>query len=258
MSWKTLCLGVYHPIYFPSYGPQSHIVNLGGAGAENHRHFYKYEDTQSFIELYSSKITPSWLSYNIVSDFEEELKRMSSIGSEIDPMILHYREYRNRMHSGRTPQYISLFNPLGSKLLEDVSEIAGADRLKAGQINYDLMATLLPSILAVPFDHPSKALNDIRSTNLTVLESWKDLGIGKTYIDTDVSDSPAEKTTTAMELLHNDFNEAKENKFVQEFFEAEFIEEANETVIESVKIGKFPHAIDAQGIVAIIAAAIFD
>lgn len=257
-SWKALCLGVYHPVYFPTFGPQSDIVSLGGAGAENHRPFYKDQNVESFIKSNASRVSPKWLSYNIIAELETEFKRMGNTNSEVDPMILHYRQYRNRMHSGRTPQYKSFFNPLGSKLLEDVSEIAGADRLKVGQINYDLMSTLLPSILEIPFDSPSKALNEVRKKNLTTLTDWGEMEIGKSYVDERVENNPRERTDSALELLNADFQASKMNPFVKEFFGKDFIEKANDTMSNAIEHRKFPHAIDAQGIVAIIAGGLFE
>ncbi|MDE0490143.1 hypothetical protein NK638_01070 [Psychrobacter sp. A3] len=258
LSWKILCLGVYHPVYFPNSGPQHHIVSLGGAGAENHRHFYKNPSVQDFVNSNASKVSPKWLSYNVIADLETELQRMTNANSEMDPLILHYREYRNRMHSGRTPQYISLFNPLGSKILEDVSEVAGENRLKVGQLNYDLMATLLPDILNIPFDNEAKALNEVRKENLTVLDSWQEFETGNVYIDNNPKIHDKEKTLPALQLLNIDFQKAKENSFVKEFFGTEFIGQAETAMADAIESKRFPHAIYAQSIAAIIAASLFD
>ncbi len=260
-SWKILCLGVYHPIYFPPYGPQRGVVWLGGAGAENHRHFYKYDDTDSFISSNASKILPSWLSYNVAAEIKSELNRMNDMGSKVDTTILHYREYRNRMHSGRTPQYISLFNPLGSKILEEVSEIAGSNRLLNGQINYDLMITLLPSILNIPFDHESKNFNEVRQKNITKLNNWIKVKPGKVYEDNKHDESnniQVQKTKSALELLNEDFQTAKEHQFVKDFFGTNFINNASKSMDNALIDKRFPHAIDGQGIAAIIAGGLFD
>jgi len=162
------------------------------------------------------------------------------------------------MHSGRTPQYISLFNPLGSKILEDVSEIAGKNRLKVGQLNYDLMATLLPDILNIPFDNEAKALNEVRKENLTVLDSWQEFEIGNVYIDNNPKIYDKEKTLPALQLLNIDFQKAKENSFVKEFFGTEFIGQAETAMADALESKRFPHAIYAQSIAAIIAASLFD
>lgn len=257
-SWKNLCLGVYHPIYFPSCAPQPYKVRLGGAGAENHRPFYKDIDSQTWINNNASKISPSWLSYNVSTEITAELERMINMGTNIDPMILHYREYRNRMHSGRTPQYIVLFNPLGSKILESVSEIAGSDRLKLGQINYDIMSTLLPDIMDIPFDNNLKNLNEKRKEKLLTLNEWFDVKPGKIYIDFHESSTIKKKTNSALELLNEDYQKAKENKFVRDFFGADFIIEADNLISETVSNRRFSHAIEGQRIAAIIAGSLFE
>lgn len=257
MSWKTLCLGVYHPVYFPTSGPEANIVGLGGAGAENHRHFYRYESIDELIKVSASKLSPKWLSYNFIAELNTETKRMRNIGSNIDPMILHYRAYRNRMHSGRTPQYKAFFNPLGSKLLEDVSEVAGIDRLKSGQINYDLMFTLLPSILDIPFDKPAKAMNEVRKKNLTNITDFGLIEVGKVYIGNKVNDLPKKRTDSALKLLAADFQIAKQSSFAKDFFGVDFIDKAENVMSEAIKNNRFPHAIDGQGVVAVIAAGMF-
>lgn len=256
-SWKILCLGTYHPIYFPNSGPQFDKVGLGGAGAENHRPFYKYDNVETWINSNSSKLSPSWLSHNFIAEVQSEINRMTKAGSNIDPMILHYRAYRNRMHSGRTPQYVVLFNPLGSKILEDISEIAGNHRLNAGQINYDLMASLLPSILDIPFDSETKALNEIRIKNLTKLKEWHRFEPGECYIESNIEQYTTVKTLNAFELLHLDFKVSKNKKFTKSFFGEEFITQAETTMENALENRKFPHAIDGQGIAAIIAASVF-
>lgn len=252
-SWKHLCLGVYHPIYFPNYGPQPNIVSLGGAGAENHRPFYIDDSIESLIKKNASKIIPNWLSFNFKSEMNSELERIGKNRSKIDPLMLHYREYRNRMHSGRTPQYTALFHPLGSKLLEDVSEVAGDSRIKNGQINYDIMANLLPSILDIPFDHESKDFNDGRKksiTNFTLRESNEP---GKFYGNTRIVKKELEKSASAFDLLYADFQESKKKPFAKDFFGKDFINKSELIIESAIENKKFSHAIEGQKIAAIIA-----
>lgn len=257
-SWKGLCLGVYHPIYFPNNGPNYNTVRLGGAGAENHRRFYNYKDIRTFKEVNANKMPTKYLSYEMMSDLDSEFNRMSYLGSEIDPLILHYREYRNRMHSGRTPQYTVLFNPLGSKILEAVSEVAGKERIDNGQINYDLMATLLPDVLDIPFDHESKSFNEKRRQNLTVVNMCDSVTPGNVYIDYKEDDYLRKSNTkSAIQLLNDEFQNVKNNPFVKDFFGNEFIKNAESTMKNALDNNKFPHAINAQGIVSVIAAALF-
>ncbi len=257
-SWKSLCLGVYHPIYFPSYGPQPSLVALAGGGAENHRLFYKYEDAEAFIRANAARIEPDWLSNNFEAEMHSEMQRMSSTGSKVDLMTRHYREYRNRMHAGRSPQYVSSFNPLASKILDETAEFAGLERLKAGQVSFDIMASLLPSIFDIPFDSPSKALNELRRSNLTIIREWEVKNIGRVFINTIIDDSIPDKTANAFELLNDDFQSALDRPFVKNFFGKEFIVETNSLMIEAKNNRRFSHAIDGQAISAVIAAAMFD
>lgn len=257
-SWKSLCLGVYHPIYFPSYGPQHSLVALAGGGAENHRLFYKYNDTEAFIKANAAKIQPTWFINNFEAEMHTEIRRMSLTGSKVDLMTRHYREYRNRMHAGRSPQYVSSFNPLASKILDATAEFAGLERLKAGQVSFDIMASLLPSIFDIPFDSPSKALNETRINNLTIIKDWEVKGVGKVFIDTPINNSISQKTASAFEFLNDDFQNSLDKPFVKSFFTKEFINQANNIMIEARDKRRFPHAIDGQSIAAVIAASMFD
>ncbi len=258
LSWKSLCLGVYHPIYFPSYGPQPSVVALAGGGAENHRLFYKYSDTEAFIGANAVKIEPTSFINDFEAEMHTEMQRMSLTGSKVDLMTRHYREYRNRMHAGRSPQYVSSFNPLASKILDDVAEFAGLERLKAGQVSFDIMASLLPSIFDIPFDSPSKSLNETRRANLTVIKDWEVKSIGRVFIDTPSNDGVSNKTANVFELLNEDFQKSLDKPFVKNFFGQEFIKQTNDTMLEAKDNRKFSHAIDGQGIAAVIAGGMFD
>jgi len=257
-SWKILCLGVYHPFAFANCGPQHDIVFLSGGGAENHRPLYSFNDKDSFIKTYSKDINPTWLSYNFIKDFKEEFKRISQNKSNMKPMVHHYREYRNRIHAGRNPQYRTTFNPLGSKILDSLSEIAGSERIANGQVNYDIMATLLPSILDIRFDNPSKALNEVKEKYLTKLGSWHEYEAGKTYADTDAEVLPIVKTDSRLHFLKEDFNIAKEKPFVKDFFGTDFIEQAELAMQNAIKNKGFPHSVEARGIAAILTGALFE
>jgi len=257
-SWKALCLGVYHPIYFPPHGPQNDTVSLGGSGAGNHRRVYNHENIEEFVSSHVSMIEPSWLSYNVHSDIKTEIDRMSSIGSKVDPIVLHFREYRDRMHGGRNPQYMTLFNPLGSKILDEVSEISGSSRFKVGQVNYDIMSNLLPEILDIPFDSDLKKLNTEREKNLVHLDKWNEFLTGRAYTSASLAHESIKETDSAFDFLNEDFQSAKSNVFVKEFFGKRFISKTDDLMKSALENKKFKHAIDGQGIAAIIAASTFD
>lgn len=259
-AWKNLCLGVYHPVYFPTRGPQSGNVSMGGGGAENHRPFYKFKDTASLIESHRRHFGRDDLAHEFTSEISEEFQRLQQIDPLIDPLILHYRAYRNRMHVGRTSQYTTLISPLGSSILEDVSNVAGSERIRNGQINYDIMATLLPSILEVPFDSDSKSFNATRKQNLTLLSDLEVKDAGNVFGTGSPTgnDIRPTKTASALEYLREDFLRSKNKPFAQDFFGADYIRDAGHTMEEAIGNGNFSHAVEAQGIVAIIASSLFD
>ena len=258
--WKVLCLGVYHPIYIPTFGAQSDVVSIGGASAGNSRVHYKEDSPEALFNKHLSDLSPKWLSYNALADCINEFNDINESKSDVDPLIVHYRRYRNRMHAGRTPQYSTMFNPFASKFLEDVAEKAGASRLSNAQINYDLMSALLPSVLDIPFDLPSKEFNEIRRKNITKIEVLDSFDVGSIYIEDNVFYRKNDANENCIyEILNKEFQSAKRQPFVSEFFDKSFIDNANDTMLNAVKNKRFnPHPVDAQRISAIIAGSLFD
>lgn len=255
-SWKILCLGVYHPIYLPGAGPQYNLVSLSGGGAENHRPLYSFNNAETFIKRHIHEIRPNWLNLNILNDFKFEIRRISN-SSSMEPMIQHYREYRNRIHTGRNSQYKTTFNPLGSKILDALSEIAGSDRIANGQINYDIMATLLPSILDIRFDNPTKSLTSAKERSLTKLPFWDSFPIGKAYYSGNVSIEPSARNISSLNVLKENFDNSKNIPFVKDFFGNDYIKAA-ETIMEAaITNNGFVHSVEARGISAVIAASVF-
>lgn len=258
--WKVLCLGVYHPIYIPTFGAQPDVVSIGGASAGNSRVHYKENSPEALFNKHLSGLSPKWLSYNALTDCINEFNDIKESKSDVDPLIVHYRRYRNRMHAGRTPQYSTMFNPFASKFLENVAEKAGALRLSNAQINYDLMSALLPGVLDIPFDLPSKEFNEIRQKNLTKISVPDLFCVGSVYIEDDISYGKSDVSESCIyELLNEEFQTSKRQPFVVDFFGKPFIDKANNTMLDAIKNKRFnPHPVDAQGISAIIAGGLFD
>ena len=192
-----------------------------------------------------------------MNDFKSELHRIDSSDSTMAPMIQHYREYRNRIHTGRNSQYKTTFNPLGSKILDTLSEIAGSDRIANGQINYDIMATLLPSILDIRFDDPSKSLNSAKEKSLTKLPFWDSFPIGKAYYSSNFSVEPSSKNISSLGVLKENFDNSKDIPFVKEFFGSDYIKALENIMEAAISNNGFVHSVEARGIAAVIAASIF-
>jgi hypothetical protein len=154
--WKDLCLGVYHPIYFPSESPSGRIVHLGGGGGENQRPFYSQFPGAPSADSFVARRTRN-LVCSARPGFEVALRQaidkiMDGAPEYLDALALHYRHFRNRFHAGREPQYAVTFHPLASKLLDNVTDVAGKSRFQNAQMHYDILHNLKPELLDMPFD----------------------------------------------------------------------------------------------------------
>lgn len=167
-TWRDICLGSYHPIYFPRQAATAGLVHFGGGGGENQRAVY---DRSLWARLMGLDRLDRFIAArrrNLrVADhrdaYGEALRKTFDLlqaqdgNSGVHPLILHYRAFRNRFHAGRTPQYILSINPIASALFDDCAALAGPERLTRGQLFYDIMESLVPGLADYPFDKRRKA-----------------------------------------------------------------------------------------------------
>ena len=183
-TWRDLSLGAYHPIYFPQSLPTAQILHFGGGGGGNQRSVYDRSlwarltgagRLERFIPARMRNLRPpaQRAAYGqalratmarLVAQQEDVTQQGSS---QIAPLVLHYRAFRNRFHAGRTPQYILSVNPLASTLFDDCAALAGADRIARAQMFYDIMESLHPGLTALPFDSRRKSPDAAITAGLT-------------------------------------------------------------------------------------------
>jgi hypothetical protein len=209
--------------------------------------------------VYSKKLPFRYVE-QFQNEIDYEISRLTKINQKIDALILHYREYRYRLHGGRTPRYRTSFTPLGSFLLDNVSDLAGEKRIGLGMINYDIMNFLLPEILDIPFDSEKKEFNEERKKNCTILTGEITITPGHTYYDSEELIALPSKSVigTPYDFLYEEFLEAVNKPFVKNFFDSKFLNDTREIAETAVAAQKFEHAVFGQGIHAVIAASIFD
>jgi len=256
-TWRHLCLGAYHPVYFPTTLPGLHTIRVGGNGGENHRPFYAKmispADAPAFFRSRRKRIEPSWLQ----SEFDEDLRLWSELTNQDDtedPLIRHYRHFRNRFHSGRVPQSMVGFHPLSSRFLDDVSRVAGGDRVESAQILYDVMNSLVPSVLQMDYDAPEKAPSDGNIAELTTVQIAKVPAPGRIF-GQPIDPTDTKQGDTPLSLLREEVGKLQGNSFVKHFFGAEHIEQQLGHLSEAVENRRFGHARDGALFAAMIAAA---
>lgn len=259
-SWRQLCLGVYYPIYFPMSHPVSDRISFSGGGGENHRPFYKWKDVQEFIKNCGNKIEPSWLRTQFKAELREIFRELGEVAGSADrPELLHYRNFRNRLHTGRTPQSTVVFAPLASRYLEQASEVAGAEKMSVGQLNYDIIFSSCPELLDMPFDLPKKTPSSAIRQALIDVEIDSAANPGGVYgvgYSSDLSTDKG-KAGRAIDFLKSEFEACLNYDFVQSFLGTKYIADAESIMTEAAKNGGFQHAIEGQPVAAVLAAGLF-
>lgn len=149
-----------------------------------------------------------WLREQFKKELEDVFRELAEIaGGESNPALLHYRNFRDRLHTGRTPQSSVVFAPLASKNLELASGIAGVERMSVGQLNYDIIHSTCSELLEIPFDLVRKSPTPTIKQALISVEIGNISNPGQVY---GVSSSKHAitrkiKTSNALEFLQEDF-----------------------------------------------------
>lgn len=263
-SWRYLCLGAYHPIYIPGREINPYIVKIMGGGGGNHRSVYsKYLKTKSitkFSSFCSKKIKPIWLGHQIYNDImgffkEQELNELNSA----DPLIDHYAEFRNKFHAGRTPQNMVAFHPLGSKYSNITSLDNFAGNNDTAKINYDIIFSLEPELLNLPFDREYKAPSDEVKEQLVGVKLKEESASGKVYVGEVENDEVLSSTARKNKylILSDEVKKMLSNRFIIDFWGEEKVDKAKVVLKELENKGKLFHAKDGQILSAILASSLF-
>src|SRR5699024_3949277 len=136
-SWKDISLGVYHPIYFSYFYPSLRTITEGGGGGENHRAFYRQKNLCDFIMSMAKKINDEYDKDQFIRMISSAFSFKEINSSKLDPLIWHYRNFRNSLHSGRGCEYHVHLQPLSSGMLDGITSLLTRNALRRGQINYD-------------------------------------------------------------------------------------------------------------------------
>ena len=259
--WRDLNLGSYHRIRFPTRGLRPLDIKAGGGGGENHRPFYgrnpKHGSFESFVSACAGPVRPDFLAHQFRREMTTsmlEIERRSR--DEVDPLVLHYRHFRNRFHAGRAPQHTVKILPLGSRLLESCAALAGDDRIGSGQLLYDILASTVPALLDIPFDAENKAPDSRISAALTRVIPDEEMGPGRFFAATfDRDDRSAGRRERPVDQLHREFDAAVAMPFVSDFCDPALIAEAEKVLSRARGVGDIENPAETQPISAVLSAA---
>ncbi|MGE6474985.1 hypothetical protein [Psychrobacter sp. NPDC078631] len=266
LIWKDTSLGLYHPIYFPIFESDYRKVSIGGHGGENHRIFYaknpKIYDYDSFIASLSKSFKDTQLKNKFASDLNNTLSTMQEMdmhGSAIDPLILHYKHFRNRFHSGLFPQYRVVFSPLSSRYLTNISTGENSKKLENSQVLYDLI-NLTDGLLEIPFDNLKKFPTQKNLEQLTKITGNVPIKVGRVFSSNNLFKESVSLHTKKSPFIYlkEDFDKACDTELVKKLWGKDFINKASNSLDKAVKEGKFGHATDGINVSTIIATGLFE
>lgn len=247
-KWKSLCLGVYGPIYFPRSRPVSTSIVFGGSGGEGHRRFYPDIGLDQFLAVRRSHIPSAAHFRKLKNDIAEDLSLLQR-GPEasVDPMVLHYRHFRDRCHGGRTPQYTNLLSPLSSATLRKASSLCTPEQLDRRQVVADILINTSRELAAMPFDSPEKSF-DVRHFT-EVLGASDAIRSARTrgQVFAAESEQSANGDFTrqkALCMLRDDFLSHYDTMRRTGFFPRDYLETAKTFVEEAARNGRLSHAVD--------------
>lgn len=156
---RNLSMGIYYPLYMPQRGPSPKDIKIGGGGGGIHRKTYelhiKSKDPDLFIRRYSTYFKRPEYRREFIRDGHEMMNIALQKGE--DPLRVLLRDGRVRYHSGREARSGVAFTPLHSVTADQTQSLAGHDRIEEGQFNYDVMYSLLPKLVNMPFDTEIKS-----------------------------------------------------------------------------------------------------
>ena len=258
--WWVRCGGIYSPNYLSSVQADPGMVLFGGGGGEGFRDFYgKFFPTQQlFAAACTRRIGLSdqaeWLREGILSSLST-LHDVAGEGS--NPMALHYREFRGRLHGGlRSRSRISLM-PIASGLLETATRSLSSDAMDQGQVFHDVIGNCAPLIVGVRFDQDKKtATHDIRSR-------YVNCGLGALEVQPGmVYGRPVTTTSNFVKVdglrqLADAVESAGQMSYVQEIWGAEAIQQATAMSAKAALEGRFPHPNPASLVSGILMAGTF-
>lgn len=169
--WEDMCLGVYSPLRLgdPSVAPQIKI-KIGGGGGESFREFYHGETLEGWLQerqkrFSSDEAFAAWKDPIIAALRQIE----DHWGGGEHPLVLHYREFRARLHAGSQARVTTQALPLQSKLLFRAARSCTREHLARRQIAFDIISSTVPQMADFPFDLPKKRFSKENRRNLQLV-----------------------------------------------------------------------------------------
>lgn len=167
MRWWDMSLGSYTPIYF---APKSSTVGhfqVGGHGGEGHRAYWQMDSPHAKLKESEAAFLGTSTFREMSDSFDRTRDILDAQYPGVPKTVAHYREFRDRIHSGLHAQNTVRLQPLSSSASYRSTNLLPGEALERGQFLYDVIANSAPSLLRQPFDKPAKSPAEETLQNVT-------------------------------------------------------------------------------------------
>lgn len=250
--WRSHCLGVYMPVYFAS--PQDEkLIRVSGAGGEGHRGFYAQSSLDDML-LEARGAVPDGLLDTLKADIKNDIAYLSQFGERsIDPLIIHYRHFRDRFHGGRSSLYGTSISPLASADLRHASMLCSPEHRTSGQIIADIILSVSRDLASIPYDKPAKDITQAHLDSYTDLSgALDDVDYGGRVFGT--GQSIAGANDDLMERLRGEFEALAPRAMETGIFPKNRLTNVRSSFDKAEASGGFAHATHARRVSHMIAA----
>lgn len=168
--WWDISLGAYTPIYF---APRSSTVGhftVGGHGGEGHRSYWQIDSPHHKFQELEEKHPSMPGAQALGQAFDHTRDLLDAAYPGVPRTVAHYREFRDRIHSGLHAQNTVRLQPLSSNTSYMATTLLSEDALERGQFLYDIIGNSAPGLLRQPFDKVAKAPSETILRELSYAE----------------------------------------------------------------------------------------
>ncbi|WP_431812889.1 hypothetical protein [Kocuria sp. cx-455] len=178
VSWRDTCMGNYLLPYFHKVGSHPFAMHCHGSGGEVHRSAYAGASAEKLAKENESAM-PAHLYGVWHDDFLETIDALTAQDPSMDPMQLHFREFRNRLHFGHRPHGSVVLSMLNSAALNFMADYPEA--MNTRQLYFDIMENLMPGLANIRYDLDKKSPSSENLQNVTHVDSSCLSNIGNVY-----------------------------------------------------------------------------
>lgn len=158
--WWDISLGAYTPIYFAPKSSTAGHFTVGGHGGEGHRSYWQIDSPHAKLNDFENRFHSPGAYRAMRDSFDQTQEILDAQYPGVPRTVAHYREFRDRIHSGLHAQNTVRLQPLSSNSSYRATNLLPREALERGQFLYDIIGNSAPGLLRQPFDKIEKAPSD--------------------------------------------------------------------------------------------------